>query len=151
MKSRIRFFRNLRGMTQRQLGVTVGFPRKNADVRIAQYESKGRVPKKQRLTSIAEVLNVSPYALTVPNVEDANSLMHLLFFMEDRFGFCIEESAGSIFLRLNERNDKLCHMLLDWYEQAALLTCGKIDQAAYDQWRYGYDADKGMYNPQRME
>ena len=34
---RISFFRNLRGMTQKYLGVRVGFPEKNADVRLAQY------------------------------------------------------------------------------------------------------------------
>lgn len=36
---RIRFIRNLRGMTQKWLGQAVGFPPKTADVRMAQYES----------------------------------------------------------------------------------------------------------------
>lgn len=36
---RIRFMRNLRGMTQRWLGQAVGFPAKTADIRMAQYES----------------------------------------------------------------------------------------------------------------
>ena len=36
---RIRFFRNLRGMTQKWLGQAVGFPQKTADIRMAQYES----------------------------------------------------------------------------------------------------------------
>lgn len=36
---RIRFFRNLRGMTQKYLGTVVGFPEKTADIRMAQYES----------------------------------------------------------------------------------------------------------------
>lgn len=30
---RIRFFRNLRGMTQKYLGTVVGFPEKTADIR----------------------------------------------------------------------------------------------------------------------
>ena len=42
---RIRFFRNLRGMTQKLLGIQVGFPEKTADIRIAQYESGTRTPK----------------------------------------------------------------------------------------------------------
>ena len=37
---RIRFMRNLRGMTQRWLGQAVGFPAKTADIRMAQYESQ---------------------------------------------------------------------------------------------------------------
>jgi transcriptional regulator with XRE-family HTH domain len=39
---RIRFFRNLKGMTQKFLGVKVGFPEKTADIRLAQYESGTR-------------------------------------------------------------------------------------------------------------
>lgn len=39
---RIRFFRNLRGMTQKWLGQAVGFPQKTADIRMAQYESGSR-------------------------------------------------------------------------------------------------------------
>ncbi len=42
---RIRFFRNLRGMTQKYLGMQVGFPEKTADIRMAQYESGSRTPK----------------------------------------------------------------------------------------------------------
>ena len=42
---RIRFFRNLRGMTQIYLGQMVGFPEKTADIRMAQYESGSRSPK----------------------------------------------------------------------------------------------------------
>ena len=42
---RIRFFRNLRGMTQKYLGQVVGFPEKTADIRMAQYESGSRTPK----------------------------------------------------------------------------------------------------------
>ena len=36
---RIKYFRNLRGMTQKYLGQIVGFPIKTADVRMAQYET----------------------------------------------------------------------------------------------------------------
>ena len=42
---RIRFIRNLRGMTQKYLGTLVGFPEKTADIRMAQYESGTRTPK----------------------------------------------------------------------------------------------------------
>ena len=36
---RIRFFRNLRGMTQKYLGQLVGFSAATADIRMAQYEA----------------------------------------------------------------------------------------------------------------
>ena len=44
MGMRIRHFRILRGMTQKALGIAVGFPQYSADVRIAQYD--GAILKK---------------------------------------------------------------------------------------------------------
>ena len=45
---RIRRYRILCGMTQKALGMAVGFPPETADVRIAQYESGARTPKRPR-------------------------------------------------------------------------------------------------------
>lgn len=42
---RIRFFRNMKGITQKYLGMVVGFPERSADVRMAQYETGSRTPK----------------------------------------------------------------------------------------------------------
>ena len=42
---RIRYIRNLRGMTQKELGKAIGFDDRTADIRIAQYESGTRTPK----------------------------------------------------------------------------------------------------------
>ena len=50
---RIRFFRNLRGMTQKYLGQVVGFPEKTADIRMAQYESGSRTPKAELTETLA--------------------------------------------------------------------------------------------------
>ena len=54
------FFRLLRGMTQKYLGMTLGFPEKSADVRLAQYETGSRTPKADLTAALAEVLDVSP-------------------------------------------------------------------------------------------
>ena len=60
---RIKRARNLRGMTQKELGIAIGFEEKSADIRIAQYESNTRTPKEELLRKIAEVLDVN-YAIT---------------------------------------------------------------------------------------
>ena len=60
---RIRFFRNLRGMTQKYLGQVVGFPEKTADIRMAQYESGSRTPKTDLTNKLAEVFDISPQVL----------------------------------------------------------------------------------------
>lgn len=43
---RIRYFRRMKGMTQKQLAVAAGLMEHNADVRITQYENGSRKPKK---------------------------------------------------------------------------------------------------------
>lgn len=44
---RLKLIRKLRKLTQRELGILMGYPDNSADVRIAQYELHYRVPKKQ--------------------------------------------------------------------------------------------------------
>ena len=73
---RIHFFRNMRGMTQKYLGQLIGFPEKSADVRLAQYETGTRTPKADLTAALAKVLDVSPHALSVPNIESYVGLMH---------------------------------------------------------------------------
>ena len=79
---RIRFIRNLRGITQKWLGQAVGFPPKTADVRMAQYESGSRTPKADVTAALAEVLDVSPKALDVPDIDSYTGLMHTLFTLD---------------------------------------------------------------------
>ncbi len=76
---RIRFLRNLRGMTQKHLGMAVGFDEKTADIRVAQYESGTRTPKEKLVAGIAQALEVSPQALDVPDIESYTGLLHTLF------------------------------------------------------------------------
>lgn len=96
---RIRFFRTLRGMTQKYLGLLLGFPESSADVRLAQYESEDRTPKADLTGQMAEALDVSPKAIAVPDIDTMDGLMHTLFALEDRKLLCITNSDGLICLR----------------------------------------------------
>lgn len=60
---RIRRFRISCGLTQKALGVAVGFPQENADIRIAQYESGTRTPKHELLCRMARRLILLPRRL----------------------------------------------------------------------------------------
>lgn len=82
---RIRFFRNLRGMTQKYLGQVVGFPEKTADIRMAQYESGSRTPKADLTNTLAQVFEVSPQALTIPDIDSYIGLMHTLKILTASF------------------------------------------------------------------
>lgn len=139
---RIRFFRNLRGMTQKYLGTVVGFPEKTADIRMAQYESGSRTPKADLTKSLAGVLGVSPLALSVPDIDSYLGLMHTLFTLEDRYGLTVEKGENGVSMRVDPRkgNDaaELSEMLNAWAEQAEKYRNGDISREDYDKWRYNY-------------
>ena len=139
---RIRFFRNLRGMTQKYLGQMVGFPEKTADIRMAQYESGSRSPKAELTENRAGVLGVSPLALSVPDIDSYLGLMHTLFTLEDRYGLTVETGENGVSLRVDPRKGKdaaeLFEMLTAWAEQAEKYHNGEINREDYDKWRYNY-------------
>ena len=139
---RIRFFRNLRGMTQKYLGTVVGFPEKTADIRMAQYESGSRTPKADLTESLAGVLGVSPLALSVPDIDSYLGLMHTLFTLEDRYGLTIEKGENVVSMRVDPRKGKdateLFEMVNAWAEQAEKYRSGEISKEQYDEWRYTY-------------
>ena len=139
---RIRFFRNLRGMTQKYLGTVVGFPEKTADIRMAQYESGSRTPKADLTESLAGVLGVSPLALSVPDIDSYLGLIHTLFTIEDRYGLTIEKGENGVSMRVDSRKGKdaaeLSEMLNAWAKQAEKYHNGDISREDYDKWRYNY-------------
>ena len=138
INERIHYLRNLRGMTQKSLGMSVGFSEKNADVRVAQYESGLRNPKADLTAQLAQVLGVSPRALSVPDIESYVGVMHTLFALEDNYGFQIDEIDGSVCLRMNPAALTMIDNLTLWHEQAKKLAAGEITREEYDHWRYNF-------------
>lgn len=139
---RIQFFRKLRGMTQKYLGTRVGFPEKSADVRLAQYETGTRTPKADMTAALANILDVSPLALSVPDIDSYLGLMHTLFTLEDRYGLTVKEVDGAPCLCVDPSKgrdaEELYRSLCAWREQAAKLEAGEISREEYDRWRYRY-------------
>lgn len=130
---RIHFFRLLRGMTQKYLGTALGFPERSADVRLAQYETGSRKPKADLTAALAQVLDVSPQALDVPDIDSYIGLMHTLFTLED--------IDGELCLTLDKHNKSyvtMFEMLNDWRNQAEKLKNDEISEDEYNDWKYNY-------------
>ena len=139
---RIHFFRIMRGMTQKYLGMLVGFPERSADVRLAQYETGSRRPKAELTAALAQALDVAPQALDIPDIDSQIGLMHTLFTLEDIYGLTITKADDEICLKVNKDKSKdaaeLLKMLCAWKEQADKLSAEEISKEDYDQWRYNY-------------
>ena len=138
---RIHHFRLLRGFTQKYLGQQLGFSDSQADVRIAQYEKGARSPKEKYLNALADIFEVSPHALAVPDIDSYVGLMHTLFTLEDLYGLHIDEIDGELCLRLDREHKEYQHLFEPfhaWQQMAAKLEAGEISQEKYDNWRYNY-------------
>ena len=138
---RIKFFRNRKGMTQKQLGEQLGFMGKTSDVRMAQYESEARVPKIDLVKQMSQIFDINTHALTVPDIDTHIGLMHTLFALEDMYGIKIGEIDGELCLRLDREHREYQHLFEPfhaWQQMAAKLESGEISQEEYDNWRYNY-------------
>lgn len=139
---RIRFFRNLKGMTQKFLGVKVGFPEKTADIRLAQYESGTRTPKSDLTEALADALGVSTMALNVPDIDTDLGFMHTLFALEDIYGLKIDKLDDEVCIRLDKNRGTSYISLLErfaaWQKEAEKYRNGEISKEEYDRWRYTY-------------
>ncbi len=142
---RIRFIRNLRGMTQKWLGQAVGFPQKTADVRMAQYESGSRTPKEDLVKSLANVLEVSPLALNIPDIDSDLGFIHTLFAIEDIHGIRAEKLGDEVHLVFDgskrTMDEGIFTMLSAWADQSEKLRNGEISKEQYDHWRYNFPAE----------
>ena len=139
---RIKFFRNLRGMTQKYLGMRVGFPEKTADIRMAQYESGSRTPKSDLINDLAGALEVSPSALTVPDIDSYLGFMHTLFTLEDCYGLTVKKTDNEVYMYIDSKRGtnsaNVEEMIYAWAEQAEKYHNGEINREDYDKWRYNY-------------
>ena len=138
---RIRLFRNRKGLFQKQLGEMLGFMGKTSDVRIAQYENEARTPKDELIKEMAHIFDVSPRAITVPDIDSYVGLMHTFFALEDMYGLKIGEIDGELCLRLDKNSKeylRLLEMFQAWRTVAAKEEAGEITSEEYDEWRYKY-------------
>ena len=89
---RLKFVRRFRRLTQKELGLLMGYSEKTADVRIAQYEKNARTPNAETTAKLAEVLKVSPVVFS-PTIcasrEDLLQSMYWLFLMKGGNGMMI--------------------------------------------------------------
>lgn len=94
---KIKKIRNFRNIKQRDLGLALGFSESTADNRLAQYETNYRVPKKDVLIKIAEILDVSPLNFISEATGSAEDIMQTFFWLD-------ESNRGAINLFQLERN-----------------------------------------------
>jgi len=126
---RIKYFRKRKNLTQKELGILLGFPENSAGIRIAQYESEDRIPKRDLVEKMAKALGVCAYALMDPDLNTNIGLIHARFFFEDYWKY----NRAAL-----ENDIEFKRMVMECGYYGSLLRNGKITQEEYDDWRYNY-------------
>lgn len=161
--NKIKRIRTFRGFTQRELGLRLGYEEQNADVRIAQYESGYRVPKKDTLLEMAKILKVNPINFMTEAPGSVEDIMQTFFWLdeENRNIFhlfplvrnskkCNTPNDTSV--RYNDSDDWPAHapmgiwldygglneFMKDWYEYKQMLKKGKITENEYFEWKVNW-------------
>jgi len=144
---RIKQARKHRGLTQKQLGIMVGFDEKNADVRIAQYESEVRTPKLEMRKKLTAALNISYRYLHNVETYCAEDIMFMLFELDDEHRLRLtkpdpHERDIHIVIPYGLVND----FLKDWMKVKQALADEKITKMDYNEWKLTWpdSADKPL-------
>lgn len=158
---RIKRVRNFRGMTQKELGIAVGFDEKSADIRIAQYESNTRTPKEDLLRKIAEVLDVNYRSLYEPTLYAAEDIMYTLFELDEHYpGTRIYEVTDTTdpdfpekHMAVSFRYRLLDEFLREWQLRKKQLSSGEIGKEEYQEWKLNWPQtadDCGKHTPSKQ-
>ena len=150
---KIKKYRQLKGMTQWELGAAAGFKENAAVGRISQYETDKVVPRGDAMALIASVLDVEGAALSDINVSSFADVMHVLFEFEEKFGMEIEKREGKTFLVFDDANEEIL-TLISFLNVWSILRsgfssrCGKEDperMKAYARWKGRFTQNIAVY------
>ena len=143
---RIKRIRNLRGLTQKELGMSIGFDEKTADVRMAQYESGTRTPKEEMLKKIAKVLDVNFRSIYEPTLYSAEDVMYTLFELDEQYNgltiYDVEDNSDPYY---PEKHKSICFnarilddLFAEWQIRKQELAEGKITREEYIEWKINW-------------
>jgi len=157
---RIKRIRNLRKLTQKELGLAVGFDENTADVRIAQYEANTRRPKEALLKKIAEALDVNYCSLYEPTLYAAEDVMFTLFELDEHYTLHLHEvdddtdpDYPSKHMAVNFTYRLLDGFLAEWKQRKKDLADGVISKAEYMEWKLNWPHtcdDCGKFEPTKQ-
>jgi len=154
---RIKRIRNLRKLTQKELGLAIGFDDNTADVRVAQYESGTRTPKEDMLNKIAEVLDVNYRSLYEPTLYAAEDVMYKLFELDEHYNHLqilnmADESSTSTSKSskaVSFNSHLLDEFFEEWQERKKDLADGIISKVEYMEWKLNWPQSAGK-NPTKQ-
>ena len=139
---RIKFYRKLRKLTQKQLGELSGL----REPAIRNYELANRTPDAETLKKITDALGVDYYAVAEPNLAVSSSVLHTLFKLESMFNLQPVEIDGRVYLDFAPKNPEskgeFQNNMVEWLDQREKLLSGEITKEEFVFWDAPYFSNK---------
>jgi len=165
--SKIKRIRELRGLTQKQLGLRCGYSPSTADVRIAQYEKNKKMPREKALNDIANALNVDKSVFFDFDLCPADCMYHALFDLEDYHGLHPVQIDGKYYLEFSGQTsygtevnpDNYRCFLQKWDEMRQKHAPNESDSSEerknkarnYNLWRIEYPSNEAAANSRHLD
>ena len=141
---KIRFYRQIAGMTQKELGVACGVNEST----IRNYELGNRYPDSDTIFEISNALEISPYVLATPDPISAASSLQYLFSMEKTLDLTPTTIDGKVYLEVSSDIDvndatvaplsNLKRMFSHWATMYEKFINEEIDEETYRLWQAKY-------------
>ena len=155
---KIKEYRLLHDMTQKELGMKIGFSASTADSRIRKYEGDLMAPKSEIRNKLVQALDVDPSALSDIDIRSIEDVVRTFFFMEEYLGFKIESFNSDQLSLFNKEKtyyskwdiSTLNSYMYIWYEQKKNLLNIKNDNQEdsnkeYELWKSRFPRDIYTY------
>ena len=138
---KIRFYRQIAGMTQKELGAACGVNEST----IRNYELGNRYPDSDTIFEISNALEISPYVLATPDPISAASSLQYLFSMEKTLDLTPTTIDGKVYLEVSSEIDvndatvaplsNLKRMFSHWATMYEKFINEEIDEETYLLWQ----------------
>ena len=150
---RIKIIREFRGLTQKELGLAIGYDDKTARARISQYEINYRIPKDETLILLANALSINVHAIQNYSLASTSDIMEYLFWLDEKMErkgvYLYQTEEEKINLQIHATNDNprteislnyagLDNQLNEWYQKKSQLANGEISEYDYFEWIISY-------------
>ena len=150
---KIKKYRILKGLTQKELGLAVGFSAATADSRIRKYERDLIAPKDDIRIKLAKALEVDLSAISDIDVATYEDVMQVLFLFEEELGMTIERTEEKTSLCFDNRNKDhalLLSYLYTWFSKrrSVIGPDGSSDEDGirqYERWKARFPKDNRNY------
>ena len=136
---KIKKYREAKNLTQKQVALRAGM----SEPAIRNYELGNRTPSAKQIEKIALSLDVSPFAISNPDLDSYIGVMHALFYLEENYGIIPGEIDGEICLRFKDKFSTISTNVEKWLkEYKAVQNASKDDtekaDAYYEEWKNSY-------------